>query len=198
MVIPELSAEELQDLDWDLIYRSLLKYTKRKVESLKWPLGNRVLPSGFDAETLAQEAITLFLEGKRKWNPAKHQDLLTFLKKSVADSLVSHLIDSSETRKVAPLTEKGEFILECQAIPVPPENSEYTERLFDAVMKATSTDEELSTVIECLIDDIVAPREIAQKMGLTPKEVSRLKERLKARYVKLRDRIRESFEEAVQ
>lgn len=199
MVISEISTEErLADVDWDGIYRSLLKYTKIKVYRLHWPLGPEVLPSGYDAEALAQESILRLLNGERNWDVVKFPDLLDFLKASVIDSLVSHLRDRVELKKTAPLNEAGELLLESEPISLPAENSEYTSLLANAIVDASSDDEELSTVVECLLEDIIKPREIAQKMGLTPREASRIKERLKAKCTRIRDSVRKSLEEATK
>src|SRR5436190_23525758 len=76
----------------------------------KWmPRG--VLPKGFDAESLALEAIGRVLDGRRCWDQAAEPDFLRYLK-SVVPSILWDLQKAAEKEKLEPGSDEIEGSVE--------------------------------------------------------------------------------------
>ena len=85
----------LREANWEEIGQILVAHAAYRAKNLAWRTGDYWdLAEGLNPVDIAQEAIQRLLEGKRTWQPERVA-LLPFLK-GVVDSLISHLIESSD------------------------------------------------------------------------------------------------------
>lgn len=185
----EETLEALREFDLNEVYETLLIYAKIRIRKYRWPLGPRLLPEGYDAESIVQEAFKKFIEGERKWNCQKYPDFVIWMKSSVLRSLIGHLFNCEANKNEGPFTEDGLEYLLGHLDQVPQENSCYTARMSDEILKSVEGDEELMDLVECFLDGVSKPKQIAERMGLTPTQASRLKEKLYRRAVKIREKV---------
>ena len=180
--------ELLLQQDWPDLSVRTLRYAQKKIQRLHWVTGSGPcpnLPGGLSSEDLAGEAIAKLWSGARTWDPVKQPELLKLLY-DIVDSLVSHLVESSEHR-----IRKNEISPEVlDATPSPQstnEKDEDAEQLFFAqALAALQDDAVLVQVFELCFDGVTKPAEIAEHLGLQPNQVSRLKEKMKRRLDGLR------------
>lgn len=89
---------KLTDDQWSNILLKLRLHAEHVVRRKKWKAPEGMLPKGFDAASLASEAVCRLLAGDRKWNPEKVPDVLVLLKGTV-DSIASKLVEAPEHEK---------------------------------------------------------------------------------------------------
>ncbi|MFQ6043791.1 MAG: hypothetical protein ACE5PV_23300, partial [Candidatus Poribacteria bacterium] len=137
--------------------------------------------------------------GDRRWNPDKNPDLLRYLK-SVVDSLVSHLVESEDHKRLQyfPETEDGvdlEDVLPLAAVslsrrPKIPEEEflekEREEQVLSEIFAAVNGDVELEALFEALMEGYTKPAEIAQAWNRDVKDVYRLVRKLRRRIGRLK------------
>ena len=183
------------DYDWENIALELTYHAVVKVKRLRWRTGSyESLPQGKTPEDLAYEAIEKVFSGDRRWNPDKNPDLLRYLK-SVVDSLVSHLVESENHKRLQyfPETEDGvdlEEVLPLAATslsrrPKTPEEEllakEREERVLSEIFDAVDGDVELGALVEALMEGYTKPAEIAQAWNRDVKDVYPMVRKLKHR-----------------
>lgn len=85
----------LRKQDWPAI---MVKLYAHSLFRLNWfGIKSEMRLKGMEYKDFAHEAVTLVFEGKRKWNPIQHPDLIKYLKE-VINSLISNLLKSEEIK----------------------------------------------------------------------------------------------------
>ncbi len=168
--------------------------------------------AGIGPEDVVLEAILKVFDGERKWDPSENPDLFQYLK-SVVDSLMSHLTESFDCTNIRrmPQSEEGE-ILEEKVKPADPESDtarhlprpspnpeqillrkeqeEAEQKAFDKLMESIKGDDDLETVILCVMDGMMKPAEIAEATGFEVNHVYQLMRKLNRKATKISDIIR--------
>jgi len=191
----------LREADWENITLELTDYAVMKVKRLRWRTGSyESLPQGKTPDDLAYDAIEKVLSGDRRWNPNKNPNLLNYLK-TVVDSLVSHLVESEEHKRVQRLPETKDGVdleemlpLDSRLLAHRPKNpeeilleKEREKQVWSKIIEAANGDIELEVLVEALKEDYAKPGEIAQEWQLDVKEVYQSIRKLKRRIAKLEE-----------
>lgn len=178
--IQAMGSKELDDLIVELTLFAAWQISVRT----KWmPRG--VLPMGFDAESLALEAIGRVLDGRRCWNPAAEPDFLRYLK-SVVPSILWDLQKAAEKEKLEPGSDEIEGSVEAlpSGGPGPDEETELEDT--KNRMLAAFDDANDQLVLLCLFEGITKPSEIADETNLSVKDVNRIKQKIQRRLICLK------------
>jgi DNA-directed RNA polymerase specialized sigma24 family protein len=188
----------LRIADWGSIALKLTDYAAKKARRYRWKMTTVV--GGMNAEDLAYEAIAKVLDGERNWDPEKTPDLLGYLK-SVVDSLISHLFQSMDRRKVQgfPKGEEEEILEESLKMadpesdeakhlpgksPTPEqallskEQQQAEETAYTTILNSVEGHEDLEAVTLCIMDGMTKPSEISEATGLEINQVYQLKRKL--------------------
>jgi RNA polymerase sigma factor (sigma-70 family) len=88
---------QLTDNQWGVLLKQLTLYAEFKLDNIGFQPRSEL--DSLNGEDFAQEAIKRLIEGRRKWDPQKHPDLLIYLK-LVVKSLISNHIKSSRSSPV--------------------------------------------------------------------------------------------------
>ena len=190
----EKILEELEQADWNRIYRELPKYTYLKVKRLSWRNQSyENLPQGKTPLDIVQEAIAKVFNGTRQWNPDEI-DLLNYLK-TVVDSLVNHLVESKNHKILQrlPETENGvslEEVLPLDASslssrPKTPEEilleQEREEQVWSEIIDAADGDVELEILVDSIMEGNSKPAEMAEEKGIDVQRIYQLRRKLRRR-----------------
>lgn len=148
-----------------------------------------VLPRGYDGPSLAMEALTRVLEGRRRpWDPQKEPTLLAYLR-SVVKSIFSELLKAAtrESVEVAPVDSEGRDLVAAAASTEVGADLELEQsQLQEAILGQFHEDDD-QLVLMCLFEGVVKPAEIAAETGLSTKDVYRVKQKIKRRLSHLRE-----------
>jgi len=200
--VDDRTLRHLQEADWDDLIPRLTQYAIYKLSYLRFH--NNSPLSGISKEEIAQEIVmkSIFqvVNGTRKWDLEKNEDLLNFLK-SVVKSNISHLFSSKEYKQTKRLckssvdgynqhNETKEFIERSEEVndsifrdsPSTPEEIMIEKETCDRLLEIVKGDDELETVILCILEGYTKPKDIAEQMGVEPKVVYNLKKRLRRIY----------------
>ncbi|MBW8016143.1 MAG: hypothetical protein FVQ82_08150 [Planctomycetes bacterium] len=183
-----------QDQQRKLLDR-LTIHAERKYKRLGWYNDNRYrIPSGQGPDDVAAEAIIRLVEGKRNFNEDKYPDLLTFLR-SVVDSIVSHIIESTEfvKQKSMPhvLTEDGE-IEEIELVSEIDDPStiyikkDLVEKINIILQEKFAQDEIVLGIIECIEAGIYNRSEVIEYLEVKTKDFDNANKRLKREFDKIK------------
>lgn len=200
--VPTKVVKALEDQLTDEVVKRLIAYADYKTRRRYWQgiLGGE-LPEGNEAGDLVAQAVERVLDGRRKWDPGKDPDLLEYLK-SVIDSLASNLVKGWANRHMrtdAALTpprerERGRGVFDDfhGERNDPEEELLQKERIQQAddflwpLLEDLDDDLLLQQMVECIVDGVTKPAEIAEKVGVKKKEVNNAKKRLKKRIEKFK------------
>jgi hypothetical protein len=154
------------------------------------------MPNGKEAADIVQEAIEDLLTGKRSWDPVVQPDLFVHLR-SIVDSKLSHLVESAENQHVysdATLTaeddrgQKGSFLARLpntdSSLPdalVKAEEERQAEEFFWGFHTFLANEPLLQQVIECIFDGDDKPTEMANRLGVAPKDMYHIRKKLQRR-----------------
>lgn len=189
----------LEKTDWKRIHLQLEEYALYKAKRLHWRSGiYRDLPQGKTPKDIAQEAIEKTLAEERNWDPEKQPDILAFLK-SVVDSLINHLVQSQNHRKLQPLPENGDGNIREDIVqewnPNPPlnpeeellnkEEEERADRIMSMMFDAVAGDADLEIILDARTEGCVKAEEIAETKNMDIKKVYNLIKKLKRKSRKL-------------
>ncbi len=169
----------LKNQDWETIILNLTAYAVYKVQRLSWQTGKDSLPGGRQAEDLAFDAIEKVYKGERSWDPTKQPVLLTYLK-SVVDSLVSHLVESTEHKQrqqIGDEAENGVFDPPDQQSPMALDElfaADLMGRLWDKV----KGDEDVELVLCCIEDEMSKPQDISAALQIPIERIYKAKKKL--------------------
>ena len=182
--ITSLSRRDQEQLILELTdYANFLIGTKTR-----WiPRG--VLPQGYDAPSLAMEALSRVLDGRRRpWDPEKEPTLTAYLK-SVVKSIFS------ETQKAAERESVELGAVDCEGrdlIAAGPSTDagadlELERAQLEEEILSEFHDDEDQLVLLCLFDGLVKPAEIAEETELSVADVYRIKRKIKRRLSHLQE-----------
>ena len=182
--IASLPRNEQEDLIVELTeYADFLIRTRTN-----W-IARGVLPRGYDAPSLAMEALTRVLQGTRRpWDRHKEPTLLAYLK-SVVRSIFSEVlaVATRESVEVAPVDSEGRDLVETAASTEAGADLELEQsQLQEAILGQFHEDDD-QLVLMCLFEGVVKPAEIADETGLSVKDVYRVKQKIKRRLSHLRE-----------
>lgn len=185
---------------WEETIPRLLAHASSKSKRLFWKgIYGGPLPEGNEVEDLVYQAIEKVLTGQRQWDPTTSPDLFLFLK-GVVDSSLSHLARSWENRYVRKETtsvaatdnaedEHGTGIIDC--VPATASNPEEMllqqedearcEELFLIIFDSLEDEPLLQKILECLLDDVEKPADIAEKLSVPVKEIYNARKKLQRR-----------------
>jgi hypothetical protein len=191
-----------QQLDDALIER-LAFHALQKLERRYWQgvLGGEV-PGGDQAMDFVEKAIQKTLRvtqgenGGRKWDCEVQPDLFQHLK-SVIDSDINHAAESWENRNfrseaaLTSTTEDGQKVGLLGLIPastpnpsdecLAAEQEEARQKVLFAFVDFLADDSEVQKVMELLFDGVVKPKDQAQRLGLSAKQMYVLTQRMSRR-----------------
>jgi hypothetical protein len=143
------------------------------------------VPGGVDPADLAAQAVTDFLEGRRRWNREAEPEFLEFLK-GVVDSCVSHLatrLENRVSRRIEDDPVTGDLLLEVRGREVDPAtlcmDKNALEKFRATILKDVSGDKLAERLFECLDAEITKPSEIAEMLDVTVQEVNNAQKRLR-------------------
>ncbi|GJL59726.1 MAG: hypothetical protein NPIRA03_25830 [Nitrospirales bacterium] len=210
----------MDDANWEEIYLRLVNYVQMKGRALKWRTGNQSdFAQGMTAEDLVQEAIKKLFSGERVWDYEKDPDLGKFLMDSVLKSMVSNLVRSKDNTSVQIIPEESYRPLEEVAQVASPEDDHATElmvrtknpeeialeneeererenkevaakKILNNLMDLGKEDKEVNLILECTMEGIIEPRFIAQKTGLSVKQVNNAQKRFRRLLEKVRSELK--------
>lgn len=176
--LASLGADELDRLVLELVdYADFLIGTKAR-----WMPGG-VLPRGYDASSLAIEAIERVLDGRRRpWDPEKEPTLLAYLK-SVVKSIFSSELQAAAERlpEVAAIDDSGRDLVSEAPSGNPGADELLAVEDLKERMLACLDEEEDELVLLCLYDGATRPAAIAEETGLEVEEIYRIKRKIQRR-----------------
>lgn len=186
----ERSIDSLTDDEQRALIVELADYAGYLIRTHAYWMSRGVLPRGYDARTLALEAIRRVLDGRRRsWDPNKEPTLTAYLK-SVVKSIFSKEILPAAKRELAEIPaidDRGSDRTAKVASPNPgPEAEVRSDELKERILESFELEED-QLVLMCLFDDVTAPAAIAEETGLDRREIYRIKQKIKRRLVGLRE-----------
>lgn len=192
---------------WEDTIRRLNAYASNKTRRLFWrSIYGGHLPKGKEVVDVVQQAIEKVLSGKRKWDPDIHPDLYEYLK-SVIDSDLNHLADSkdnkltrSETKLVSGTDCEGNeneisfFDLRPSEQLDPAEdllqqeNEDLAYKFVWNFHESLADKPRLQKIVECMLDDIDKPAEIAEQLGEHVNDIYNARKQLQRRLDEYRNK----------
>jgi hypothetical protein len=183
---PPQSTNELallSDEELDRLVLELMSYAHFLLRGHYGWMGTDSLPHGLDAASLALEAITRVLDGRRRdWDPEKESTRLDYLKSVVKSIISSEIVPAVRRSPEADSVSRDGHDLIAAASSTEPAPDEIL--LLDELkerMRAALDEYEDQLVLECLFDDITRPGDIAEVVGLPVQEVYRIKRKIQRR-----------------
>lgn len=194
--IPDNIRRLLEEHGWGDTMPRLLKFAISRIRRLSWygKRGGEVAISRM-AQDFVMDAIAKVYAGERKWNPETCPDLLKYLI-WVIHSDTNHAAQSSENKSTIERDDKDEFIKQemekfleqmQQFIPLPgdyllkEEQRQQDEEYLSGFIDFLDDDRPLVGIVECIMDGIEKPRDMATKLGVGVQEIYHMKKRLRRR-----------------
>lgn len=191
---PALNDDQWQELLERLSLHARYKLCRHCWRGLPVPKGGRP-PGGVEAGDIAAEAITDVIYGSRKWNEDSQPDFFKFLC-DVVDSKISHLVQSKENRveRRLKVQQSGEqekdsdwpadkqFRPDQIAL-----KDDLREHLRAFLTKELEGDKLACGIFSCLEAGIETPKEVAEYLEVTIKEINNAQKRFRravAKYVR--------------
>jgi hypothetical protein len=199
------TVKELLNNDWKETGIRLAGYAAFRARNLTWRTGcSEALAKGLMPDDIAAQAILSVISGERNWEPERGP-LLPFLKR-VVDSLLNHLAESNDNRRVQRLfseqakalhQQKVEFPTECgenleisaasliraALVPEPEDNGD---RKIQQLFTAAEGKPELIEVLRAILDfDELRPRCIAVRIDKSVGHVNNCLKRLRRLALKI-------------
>jgi DNA-directed RNA polymerase specialized sigma24 family protein len=186
--VPDLTDDQWAELLERLTHRALKKYRRqgwRRGDNRRNEWG---APDGTSPEDVALEAISLVIDGQRKYDPLKQPDFTEFMR-SVVDSLVYHMGNKARRRKTArtPIrrdAETGEMVeVEFQGNEPDPLDeclaTDVMEQVREMVMAEAADDPLVLRLFECLEAGITKRAEVAEYLEVDVGEVDKAQKRFR-------------------
>ena len=167
----------------------LTDYANFLIRTKTWWIPRGVLPQGYDAPSLAMEALSRVLDGRRRpWDPQKEPTLTAYLK-SVIKSIFSETRKAAERERVelAAVDPEGRDLVAAGASPDAGADLELERTQLQEKILGEFHDDEDQLVLICLFEDLVKPAEIAEETGLSVADVYRIKRKIKRRMSHLQE-----------
>lgn len=167
--------EEIPDFpDWASIMEKLYAHS---IIRLHWfGLTSEKRMQGKEFKDFANEAVTRFFEGKRKWDSKKEPDLLNYLK-GVVNSLIWSLYKSKERIELSDL-DITEVISDEKLINKIIEAKIINDDLVDKIENTILHDELMWLVFKSLVEGM-KPEDIEDKYGDSIKDIRNAQKRLR-------------------
>lgn len=206
----------LDEANWSTLYPKSVRYTLYRVRERYWRRSDgENLAKGWSAEDITLQAIADVYDGTRTWDLNKQPDLLTFLKRSVIDSLVDGLARSHDNVLTArfPETMDADGVVEeptniatpearhaadlVHHMPNPEELLEHTQEtnkraeqakaIVGGLLEAAQDDKDVTAILECALEDVLEPRLVAARCGVPVERIYAAKKRLERMARKVRE-----------
>ncbi|MDQ3816272.1 MAG: hypothetical protein M3362_01110 [Acidobacteriota bacterium] len=196
--------EGMSSKEFDRLVLHLGRYTLRETNRLQWRTGSAVdLPGGETVESIVYQAIEKVWAGERNWNPEQNPDFKKYLM-DVIDSLVNHLFDSTDNKMFATEPVEGsddrrvwdgasakherkhersaDWMARQSATPedlmLEKEEAERRNQGIEVLLAESRGDEELTYVIQAMLDGYNKAGEIAKVTGIDIRDVYNVMKRL--------------------
>ncbi|MDD5286787.1 MAG: hypothetical protein PHD54_13105 [Desulfuromonadaceae bacterium] len=192
---------------WEVTIPKLEAHALNKSRRLFWrSIYGGHLPGGKEVVDLVQQSIEKVLYDQRKWDPDANPDLFIYLK-GIVDSDINHLADSednkltrSETKLVSGADCEGDeteisfFDLKPSDLPSPveillqEEEEDLAYKFFWGFHESLSDKPRLQKIVECILDDVDKPADIAQKLGEHVNDIYNARKQLQRRLEEYRNK----------
>jgi len=196
--------EGMSSKEFDRLVLHLGRYTQRETNRLPWRTGSAVdLPDGETVESIVYQAIEKAWAGERNWNPEQDPDFKKYLM-DVIDSLVSHLFTSTDNKMFTTEPAEGsddrrvwegasakherkhergaDWMARQSASPeellIEKEEVEQRRQGIELLLAEARGDEELTYVIQAMLDGYNKAGEIAKVTGIEVRDVYNIMKRL--------------------
>lgn len=198
-------VKELLKNDWRETGIRLAGYAAFRARNLAWRTGSHdFLAKGLMPDDIAAQAILSVISDERSWDPDRGP-LMPFLRR-VVDSLLNHLAESNDNRRVerllleheealqqkgsAPLADRAAWATAFQANPTRaefgPEPEDDNELKIQQLFAVAREKPELLELLHAMIDfDEVRPRCIASRIGKSVAHVNNCLKRLRRLALKI-------------
>lgn len=194
---PILDEDQWQELLERLSLHAQIKLCRLRWRGLPVSKGGHP-PGGVEAGDIAADAITDVICGSRKWSEGSQPDFYKFLC-DVVDSKISHLVESKENRIARRVKvdyrgdEDEEDESDCPADKqFRPDQcalkNDLREHLRTFMLKELEGDELALGILSCLEVEIETPKEIAEYLEVTVKEINNAQKRsyrVLAKYIRI-------------
>lgn len=179
----------LGDEELDRLVMELMSYAHFLLRGHYGWIGTDGLPHGFDADSLALEAIARVLDGRRRdWDPEKESTRLDYLKSIVKSIMSSEIVPavrrSPETDSVS---RDGHDLIASASSPESGPDDMILVRELKGKMLAALDEDEDQLVLLCLFEGITRPADIATELELPVEEVYRIKRKILRRLAHYRE-----------
>lgn len=176
------AVKELLAIDWKEVGIKLAGYAAFRARNLSWRTGSGVaLAKGLMPDDVAAQAILSVISGDRTWEPERGP-LLPFLKR-VVDSLLNHLAESSDNRRVEGIASSIDGI---EAADRAEDSEDEDQRRVQMLIETVEDKPELMEVLRAIIDfDEARPRFIAARIGKPVAHVNNCLKRLRRLALKI-------------
>jgi hypothetical protein len=171
-------------------------YALGKARRLYWRgIKDGTMPDGNEAIDIVDQAIEDVLSGRRAWHPTKQPALFAHLRSTV-DSKLSHLVKSKENRRVraiSPPTDDGnpsepslprrpgDTAVSPPDILMQAEEERLAEEFFWGFYELLDGEPILQKIVECIVDGIDKPAEVAAQVGVPRREIYNARKTLQRR-----------------
>ena len=192
---------------WEDTIPKLVTHALKKSRRLYWrAIYGGHLPEGKEAVDLVHQAIEKLLTGQREWNPDANPDLFLYLR-GIVDSDLNHLAKSWENRftqsemmQVSGTDCDGEekefsvINMVPSAVPNPEEvllhqgEESRADGFFWGFYESLADKPRLQKIIECILDDVEKPADIAEKLGEPVNEIYNARKQLQRRLDEYRNK----------
>lgn len=185
----ETSIDALGTNEQTFLIMKLTEYADYLIRTDAYWMSRGILPRGYDAPSLALEAISRVLDGRRRdWDPDKEPTLLAYLK-SVVKSIFSSEILPAAQRELAelPATDDADTdrIANAPSQDAGPHAKMEVDELKELILASFDQPED-QLVLMCIFEDTTEPAAISEQTGIEPYDVYRIKQKIKRRLATLR------------
>ena len=199
--MPEPSPEQyaaMQRQPWREIIPRLMGHALKKARRRHWQgiLGGW-MPGGGEAEDIAMQAIGKIFSGERRWDPQQEPDLLKVLT-SIADSLLSHLAESWENKRLRSesalsahggpdgeeahqITSYADPIGTPSAVAMQHEREKESQEFLSQLREFLGNEPDLQKAVDCIWDGTAKPADVAAHIGLPAQQMTNLRKKLQVR-----------------
>lgn len=183
----------LTDEQWAELLERLTHHALRKYRKCGWNRGDRhkrewAGPDGTAPEDIALEAVSLVINGQRKYDANAQPDFLNYVR-SVVDSLVSHLAEKAAGRKTGrmPLRPEGDTgdMVEVEFQGADPDPGDVCvardvmELTREVVLGEAQDDPLVMQLFECFEAGITKRAEVAEYLEVDVSEVDKAQKRFR-------------------
>jgi len=175
----------------DEFMERLLSFTLRRTRARYWRgVWDGHLPGGNEARDIVQETVDDVLLGRRAWDHETQPDLLDFMR-SVVNSKISHLLESSENLKdeLAPVVSDPDGVDHFDTLPnktastaafqlAEKEDEERNSELIFLFYDFVAKDSLVQGIVGCAIEGVTKRAEIAAALKVKEQDITNANKRL--------------------